>query len=331
MGLGLGRKVKNYLKTQPRIRYIKEKKISAGLPNLYYNWWVRTNSQLKKDWFSTFVSKRIQENHADVLFSFVSVFGHKDIVYYLKKDKYPVIFYTGENVSPTNILESTGYEDHCVDVVDLALGFDYLTHPKYLRFPFWLFNFPPDSTVESVQKQLIFCQQKRLIEKQAFCSLVSSHDKNGLRTKLFNLLNQIAPVDAGGKLLRNTDKLQTQFGNNKISFLENYYFNLCPENSNEEGYVTEKVFDAIFSGTLPIYWGSNNHPEPEVINHEAILFYSEVEPEEVFISKIAELYHNKKLYQEFMAQEIFLPTAAEYIVDKIDTLEIRLRSLLKNS
>ena len=68
-----------------------------------------------------------------------------------------------------------------------------------------------------------------------------------------------------------------------------------------------------------------------MINHEAILFYSEVEPEEVFISKIAELYHNKKLYQEFMAQEIFLPTAAEYIVDKIDTLEIRLRSLLKNS
>ncbi|WP_232262536.1 glycosyltransferase family 10 domain-containing protein, partial [Helicobacter pylori] len=35
-----------------------------------------------------------------------------------------------------------------------------------------------------------------------------------------------------------------------------YKFNLCFENSQGYGYVTEKILDAYFSHTIPIYWGS---------------------------------------------------------------------------
>ncbi len=161
--------------------------------------------------------------------------------------------------------------------------------------------------------------------------MVSTHDKNGLRTKLFQTLEQIDHIDSAGKLLRNTDKLQGQYQNNKQAFLENYQFNICPENSNAEGYVTEKAFDAAFAGTLPIYWGSNNNPEPDVLNKNAMLLYFDDEPLESFVNRVRELYQNEKLYQEFMAQEIFMPTAAEFIVDKMDTLEARLKELLKNS
>ncbi|PUD13967.1 fucosyltransferase, partial [Helicobacter pylori] len=43
---------------------------------------------------------------------------------------------------------------------------------------------------------------------------------------------------------------------NKNEFLSQYKFNLCFENSQGYGYVTEKILDAYFSHTIPIYWGS---------------------------------------------------------------------------
>ena len=334
MALGIGRKIKKYFDVETRKQYKREIQASTGHPVSFHNWWFATPELiplLKDDWLSNFVSTRLHATGEKRLFQLVSVFGTREIVSFLKKNKEPIVFCTAENVFPDNIIDSTEYVDHCLDSVDLALGFADLPDPKYLRFPVWLFLFSAQSNVESVNKILRTSQQKRLQDKQAFCSMVSTHDKNGLRTKLFQALEPIDHIDSAGKLLRNTNKLQQQFQNNKQAFLENYKFNICPENSNAEGYVTEKPFDAAFAGTLPIYWGSNNNPEPDVLNKDAMLLYSDSEPLESFANRVQELYQSEKLYQEFMAQEIFMPTAAEFIVDKMDTLETRLRGLLKNS
>jgi hypothetical protein len=42
----------------------------------------------------------------------------------------------------------------------------------------------------------------------------------------------------------------------KLATLGNYKFSLCLENSEFEGYVSEKIFDCFFSGTIPIYRGA---------------------------------------------------------------------------
>jgi hypothetical protein len=42
----------------------------------------------------------------------------------------------------------------------------------------------------------------------------------------------------------------------KVDTLGRYIFALCFENSILEGYVTEKIFDCFYSGTVPIYWGA---------------------------------------------------------------------------
>lgn len=44
----------------------------------------------------------------------------------------------------------------------------------------------------------------------------------------------------------------------KIITLRNYKFVLCFENSVFPGYVTEKFFDALFAGTVPVYLGAPN-------------------------------------------------------------------------
>ena len=46
---------------------------------------------------------------------------------------------------------------------------------------------------------------------------------------------------------------------NKHETLKRYKFSFCYENiQNIDGYITEKIFDCFFSGTIPIYLGANN-------------------------------------------------------------------------
>ena len=52
---------------------------------------------------------------------------------------------------------------------------------------------------------------------------------------------------------------------NKLSYLRDYRFNLTPENSNDPYYCTEKLMEAFQAGTVPIYFGCNNNPEPDVL------------------------------------------------------------------
>jgi hypothetical protein len=45
----------------------------------------------------------------------------------------------------------------------------------------------------------------------------------------------------------------------KYSTLLNYQFSICFENGRDiEGYITEKIFDCFFSGSIPVYLGANN-------------------------------------------------------------------------
>lgn len=47
--------------------------------------------------------------------------------------------------------------------------------------------------------------------------------------------------------------------NNKLETLSKYKFTICYENQcNKKGYITEKIFDCFFAGTVPVYWGATN-------------------------------------------------------------------------
>ncbi|KIM09156.1 MAG: hypothetical protein KU28_00500 [Sulfurovum sp. PC08-66] len=45
----------------------------------------------------------------------------------------------------------------------------------------------------------------------------------------------------------------------KKEVLEKYKFSICYENGRDiPGYITEKIFDSLFAGCVPVYWGANN-------------------------------------------------------------------------
>ena len=69
----------------------------------------------------------------------------------------------------------------------------------------------------------------------------------------------------GGKVLNNIGKKVE----NKIEFLSNYKFSISMENSNGDGYVSEKIVESLIAGTIPIYYG--DYMIDEYINPKAYI------------------------------------------------------------
>ena len=44
----------------------------------------------------------------------------------------------------------------------------------------------------------------------------------------------------------------------KYKIMANYAFALCFENMEMKGYITEKIFDCFYAGTIPLYWGATD-------------------------------------------------------------------------
>lgn len=261
--------------------------------------------------------------------SVFSVFGLREMIALNRSEV--KLFVARENLHRSNWVE---YDDLCLreKSIDLSIGFDYIVNDdRYIRFPLWImWLFPPDIDYNGVKA---FCDrinnpQNSSYDNRKFCSFVTSHDDIG-RKELFNEINAIDSIDSAGRFLHNCDDLKNLFNDDKLKFLRQYRFNLCPENSNYEGYCTEKIFEAISSGCVPIYWGSNNYPEPDVLNQNAICFVRIGERnEEGVIGQIRELNSNKEYYEAFARQPRLLPDAADIIMQQINNLEKKIKSVV---
>lgn len=159
-----------------------------------------------------------------------------------------------------------------------------------------------------------------------FTVLVSSHDISGIRTKIKDIADNIAPVACAEKFANNTNDLYEKYNNNKLEYMRNFRFNICPENSLGEGYITEKVFESIAAGCIPIYYGA--YLEPDILNPEAILLYEEGKEKELE-DKIRLLWENEEEYMKFISIPPFKEDAAEKIWDIIQGIEDKLSKIIK--
>ncbi|GAA6813481.1 glycosyltransferase family 10 [Helicobacter pylori] len=175
------------------------------------------------------------------------------------------VFYTGENEVPN------------FNLFDYAIGFDELDfNDRYLRMPLYYAYLHykamlVNDTTSPYKLKALYTLKKpshkfkenhpslcALIHnesdplKRGFASFVASNANAPIRNAFYEALNAIEPV-AGGGSVKNTLGYKVK---NKNEFLSQYKFNLCFENSQGYGYVTEKILDAYFSHTIPIYWGS---------------------------------------------------------------------------
>ena len=91
---------------------------------------------------------------------------------------------------------------------------------------------------------------------------------------------------------------------NKIKFLSSYKFSIAMENSEGDGYTSEKIYQSFIAGTIPIYFG--NYMIDEYFNPQSFIL---IKGEKDLYNKkkfIIAIDNNDKLYKSILKQNIFI-------------------------
>lgn len=247
----------------------------------------------------------------------------------ISKSKAPVkIFWTGEDV----INNYKDFSNHLLPDVDLAIGFcpesmiseEYRF--KYIRYPLWLLYYFIGESYRIFTKDRIASVVNQINSKRnkhsEFCSLVARHDRNGIRKSIMDCIGNIDNIKCPGSVFHNDDSLKSVYSDDKVKYLENFMFNICPENTDVDGYVTEKLFQSFDSGCIPLYNGGGAYLEPNVVNKKAIIYFDSDYKEDFFM-QVKELWTNRLAYEDFIKQPKLLDSSVDWIYDKMTELKDR--------
>ena len=210
--------------------------------------------------------------------------------------KYPQvrIMYVGENYIPDFNLVDYGICNYPIHLQDRAF-----------HFPFCLDEF---GHCESLQKKDRNYPDSILKEKIYFANFIAGHEsEDGIRGNFFKKLDkEYKRVESVGSYLNNQlDGKQVQWVNDsKRLFQSKCKFTLCFESTKHEGFVTEKLMDAFYADTIPIYYGSDS--AKEIFNEKAFIHCSDYSSFEEVLAKIKELDEDDEKYMEMLRQPIFV-------------------------
>ena len=88
----------------------------------------------------------------------------------------------------------------------------------------------------------------------------------------------------------------------KTNFQRKSKFTICFESTAHYGFITEKITDAFFSDTIPIYLGSTNITD--IFNKDAFINVSDYESFDAVVEKIKELDQDDEKYLQMLRQPI---------------------------
>ena len=218
----------------------KEKKIinihSIGFSNPYYKNIIMKDMTklLEKKFIFNFTSE-----NPDYLIYDVFSCDHIESKY---QNAIKIAFYT------ENIIPDFNYADY-------SIGFHSINFlDRYFRKTtlIWIFQL----RYINIKNKFFEINRRKALKKKnknKFCAAVISNSEfsDGFRIKFINELSKYKNVDMGG-IYRNNVGGSVK---NKIKFLSSYKFSIAMENTEGQGYISEKILDSFLAGTIPIYYG----------------------------------------------------------------------------
>jgi alpha(1,3/1,4) fucosyltransferase len=229
------------------------------------------------------------------------------------------IFYTGEN---TTLGPFSTYNniDNLKTSFDIVIGFfNNNLEKNVIQLPFWItkynyYDFNENDNIISYIENRYNTNKK--CEKTIKGSLIASHDKQGHRTRICKVFEKYYNIEYSGSFKNNVKKIPDG-DENKINYLKNCLFNICPENSFADNYITEKLFQAFEGGCIPIYSGEVNPNKNIILEHKYIYCNSRsTENIEENIKKGLENIDNL-----INGDKLFKPEASLYISSCYDNLK----------
>ena len=111
--------------------------------------------------------------------------------------------------------------------------------------------------------------------------------------------------------------------NSKANTFSKYKYSLCFENYSQYGYITEKIFDSIFSFCLPIYWGCPNirsEIDPDIFidirdfsSYKELYLYLKTLSKNEYLDKITKI---TRFYNEYLKTTYYDYTWANFVAKK---------------
>lgn len=202
------------------------------------------------------------------------------------------------------------------------------------RYPITLYDrnfylpgcaFPIDHWKELPRKARNYSEEW-LKEKVYFANFIASHEsEGGIRGDFFKKLCEYKRVESPGTYLNNMPDGQTVRWTNdsKTEFQKKCKFTLCFESTVHSGFVTEKITDAFYADTIPVYFG-NPHIK-DIFNEKAFINCSDYDSFDAVIEKIKELDQDDSKYLEMMNQPILMgPDYAQRLHEDLEAYICRI-------
>lgn len=243
-----------------------------------------------------FTLREAKDNNYQVIID--GVFGNQEI----DNTEAFKVFFTGE-VKPAKV---SGY--------DLSLGFDYFKDENYFRYPLYYLYYKENISADKVREEA--CNPN----KEFFACFLVKNGKNGdgahQRTEFFHELSKYKQVTSGGSHLNNIGRAIPK--DETFLFLSQCKFTIAFENNLQyKGYMTEKLFQAYLSGTIPLY---SSHPEAQKeVNKKAFISRQDFNNNKEMIEYIKELDQDDEKYCKMWNQPIITDSSRDYhkLQDKV--------------
>lgn len=180
--------------------------------------------------------------------------------------------------------------------------------------------------VKDIQRKNRDFDESILKDKIYFANFIASHESEyNIRGDFFKNLCKYKRVESPGSYLNNMPDGKTvwHLNNSKTDFQRKCKFTLCFESTKNEGFITEKITDAFYSDTIPVYYGSST--VTDIFNSKAFINCSDYPSFDAVIEKIIELDQDDEKYLEMLREPVFAdPDFADKILNDIEAFIVNI-------
>lgn len=238
----------------------------------------------------------VVDNPSSADFVFYTVFGN---IKGVDTGKAKRIFFTGETTEryPNDYFYIDG---------DVFLGYNQTNlETNTYRLPLWMtyINWWSPENIEKINDLSKTQDPLKTTERKYSCCIVASNPTQNRVEVAVSLNQNVFEVHGYGQVFGNPVPQDGLRNLDKLKLLENYIFNISFENVTSTGYVTEKLYEAKFSGCIPIYWGDQWAKKD--FNENCFIHYNDFQSHEDFLDSMKKLVYSSNAMEELASQPLF--------------------------
>ena len=195
-----------------------------------------------------------------------------------------------------------------LNFADYAVGLGHINHlDRFFTFPYFVYELTKRN-IKIKDFEMVRNEVLNSRKREKFCAAIITNPI-GFRLNFIKELNKYKNIDMGGRFHNNVGG----YVKDKIEFLKQYKFSLAMENSEADGYTSEKIIDAYLAGTIPIYYG--DYMVDDYINPKTYILIRNHRDMANKINYIKKIDNDDNLYRSILKEKVFID---DFFVDNIE-------------